>query len=85
MSSLMYDPEKRISPEEGMVHPYCVQFHDTESVATADKHVESTPSAAVPSFQVTENYMTEVNDNKKLETKMYRTMLHQICDAMPKR
>ena len=81
----MYDPEKRIGPEEGMVHPYCVQFHDAESVATADKHVESTPSAAVPSFQVTENYMTEVNDNKKLETKMYRTMLHQICDAMPKR
>ena len=36
---MQYDPDKRITPEAGLTHPYCVQFHDEETEVNCDQFV----------------------------------------------
>jgi len=36
---MKYDPDLRITPEEGLVHPYCAQFNDPETEVSSDAFV----------------------------------------------
>jgi len=36
---MKYDPAQRSSAQDGLVHPYCLQFHDQETEVTADNKV----------------------------------------------
>ena len=55
---LKFNPSKRITPRDGMVHPYCAQFHDAET------EIE----------WVGEKIKPPTNDNQKLQTQMYRSV-----------
>ena len=39
MQLMQYDPDKRITPEAGLTHPYCVQFHDAPTEVSCDNLV----------------------------------------------
>ena len=36
---LRYQPDRRTQPREGMVHPYCVQFHDAPTEVSCEQLV----------------------------------------------
>ena len=57
---LKFNPSKRITPRDGMVHPYCAQFHDAETeIEWEGPYI-----------------MNEFDDNKKLRTQDYRERLY---------
>jgi len=37
---MQYDPASRITAADGLVHPYCLQFHDQDTEVTADNKVK---------------------------------------------
>ena len=37
---MQYDPKKRIEAKDGLMHPYCAQFHDKETEPEASSKVE---------------------------------------------
>jgi len=36
---MAYDPDKRLTPEAGLTHAYCVQFHDAPTEVACDQQV----------------------------------------------
>ena len=58
---LRYNPDERIVPLDGMVHPYCVQFHDPETEVVWEGPKISNP----------------MDDNTKKPTKVYREELYE--------
>jgi len=36
---MLYDPDLRLTPEEGLTHPYCAQFNDPETEVSSDAFV----------------------------------------------
>ena len=36
---MLYDPDLRLTPEEGLTHPYCQQFNDPETEVSSDAFV----------------------------------------------
>jgi len=58
---LQYNPSKRITPRDGMVHPYCHQFHDPETETLWEGAPIENP----------------FDDNKKKATAQYREGLYE--------
>ena len=58
---LKFDPSNRITPRNGMVHPYCAQFHDAETEIEWEGEYIKNP----------------FDDNKKLQTRDYRQELYE--------
>jgi len=67
MEKLMqWDPAKRLTALEGMSHPYCIQFIDTD------------PHCKEPLRRVAERYVTApFDDNDKKSTQIYRERLYE--------
>ena len=62
---MRYDPSERITPANGIHHPYCEQFHDAETEYVWEGPVITNP----------------MDDNDKKTTKMYREQLYERTDA----
>jgi len=91
MSCLSLDPAKRIAASEGMLHPYCVQFHDDAGVTVPQGPVHPTPKAATEALNLYYEWpkdnvrVLNVKDNTKLKMDDYREMLYSICRSLTER
>jgi len=66
---MQFDPDKRLTAEEGLRHPYCAQFHDGSDSEYLAQH------------KVT----ISLDDNDKKSTGVYRDRLYQEISKMKKK
>jgi len=81
MSLLKYTPKDRITNDEGVKHPYCLQFHDETGAENESVTVGKNPEDAEQGFVPEDEREIPVSDNHKLKTGQYREMLYGICKA----
>lgn len=68
---MQFNPEARMSAQDGLTHPYCCQFHDEESEIVAKTHV----NVDVPHES---DVVKQVWDNQKWSTAFYRDQLYSM-------
>jgi len=65
---LQIDPRKRLTATQGVIHPYCVQFHDAQTETTAGDSVKV-------------NSRGIENDNAKKSTAIYRDAIYDMVGS----
>jgi len=61
-----YNPSHRLTASDGLLHPYCAQFHDATTEVTYQQMRGESAAVAI-----------DLHDNKKLSTKAYRDQLYE--------
>jgi len=77
---MKYHPGERMTAAEGLLHPYCAQFHDEASEVAFEPSLGETQLATniFPESDKAELKREAFHDNKKLSTGAYRDKLYSV-------